>query len=222
VNLPEHVDPYDALLAVSNERRRAPVGGISRLQLAFAALKLLAAPVAPADWQERLKPVAIELADPHRLGGEDEVTAAIVNALARAARIDDDEQQWSDVVHNAGDQLHPDLRAIDVASCRSELRIVDDEVLTRVEMRLVVRNSRSLDELAWAVIPTTGRTSMTFTVPSSGGRIATQTTGRRLAAISRQPRASGGASTRNGWAVARPAGSPIPIWASAGDGRTAN
>ena len=65
----------------------------------------------------------------------------------------DPRERWSVLRQEMGGNLAPELRPIRVAWCIPELRLVDNEYVSRVETRLVVEDGTPLDELAQAVLP---------------------------------------------------------------------
>src|SRR6266536_2269640 len=155
VDFPEPLDAYAQLRAAAEERPdeqdRPRIHG---LHLAFAAMFVLGA--APrADFREQLDPVAGRLIDPD-LPPEtrDDAIRTVLDALERVARAEVAiEDRWAQVVEEAGRYLHPELRIIETAWCRPELREVDGEFVSRIETMLVVRDQRTLDQLALAVLP---------------------------------------------------------------------
>jgi len=156
VDFPEPLDDYAQLRAAAEERPdeqdRPRIHG---LHLAFAAMFVL--DVAPrADFREQLEPVvARRLIDPDMPPtNRDDAIQAVLDALERAARAEvPTEDRWARVVAEAGQHLHPELRIIESAWCRPELREVDDEFVSRIETMLVVRDQRTLEQLAPAVLP---------------------------------------------------------------------
>jgi hypothetical protein len=155
VDFPEPLDAYAQLRAAAEVRRdeedRPRIHG---LHLAFAAMFVLGD--APrADFREQLEPVAMRLIDPEAPPDvHDDAIRAVLDALERNARVEvAPEERWAQVVQEAGRYLDPELRKIETAWCRPELREVDDEFVSRIETMLVVRDQRTLDQLAPAVLP---------------------------------------------------------------------
>jgi len=154
VGFPEGLDPGQQL-AEAATAHRAEEGRrtVHRLQLAFAAMAVLGHEPGP-EVEDGARAVAVELADPET-GPDSEPRVANIAAALRSAASGDvpPRERWSYVVQNAAEDLHPELRKITRAWCGSELRSVDDEIMSRVETELIVEDASDLDRLAKAVLP---------------------------------------------------------------------
>jgi hypothetical protein len=169
VEFPEDLDPYAMLAEAAGEpgedRERPRVHG---LHLAFAAMTLLEGESPPSESRGNLLAVADRLIDPGEEPGvaRDRSAEVIVAALERAARPGlVAKQRWAQVVQEVTEQgarLDPELSAIEDAWCEPSLRRVENEIATRIETGLVVRDPRSLDQLALAVLPQNWKTCNDF------------------------------------------------------------
>ncbi len=164
VDFPEPLDAYAQLRAAAEERPdeedRPRIHG---LHIAFAAMFVLGA--APRmDFHEQLGPVATRLIIPDTPPDvRDDALRAVLDALERNARAGGAiEERWAQVVKEAGRYLHPELRIVETAWCRPELREVDDEFVSRIETMLVVRDQRTLEQLAPALLPQNWRSCNDF------------------------------------------------------------
>jgi hypothetical protein len=150
------MDPVELLRAAAEEPDELERPRPHPLHLAFAAMRVLRTrPLAPQA-RDQLRRVAARLIDPDAPPGDQEIAGAaeVAAALELAASPEvPEEKRWAVVVEAVGAQLHPELRVIREAWCRPELRQVDDELVSRIETRLVVDDQRSLEELAPAVLP---------------------------------------------------------------------
>lgn len=156
VDFPEGMDPFAQLEEAAAEPEERDRPRPHPLHLAFAAMRVLRERPGPPQVRENLRRVAARLVDPEAAPGDQGIAAAeaVAAALVRAAGPDvPEEERWTQVVAAVGPQLHPELRIIQEAWCRPSLRQVGDEIVPRIETRLVVDDQRSLDELAPAVVP---------------------------------------------------------------------
>jgi hypothetical protein len=157
LRLEEPRDPFTMLEAAAAEPDDPGRPRVHPLHLAFAAMRVLRRPGPPAPQaRERLRRVAARLVDPEAPPGNlaAEAVEAVATALEHAAGPGvGDRDRWALVVEAAGDHLDPRLAAIRQAWCDPELRRVGDEVVSRIETRLVVRDERTIAELAPAVLP---------------------------------------------------------------------
>jgi hypothetical protein len=107
---------------------------------------------APRD-DESFEPI-VQILAPRDQRAFPDVEVDLRTALARAGAPDiDPRERWSVLRQEMGGNLAPELRPIRVAWCIPELRLVDNEYVSRVETRLVVEDGTPLDELAQAVLP---------------------------------------------------------------------
>jgi hypothetical protein len=157
VRLEEPQDPsamLEAVAALPDDPGRPQV---HPLHLAFAALRVLREQRPPAPQaRERLLRVAARLVNPESPPEdfESEAVQAVATALQRAAAPDiDDRDRWAQVVEEAGGHLDRQLAAIQEAWCDPGLVQVGNEVASRIETRLRVREERTIEELAPAVVP---------------------------------------------------------------------
>jgi hypothetical protein len=158
VRLDEPGDALAMLEAAATEPDEPGRPPVHPLHLAFAAMQVLRQQPGPPEPQarERLRRVAARLANPEPppdgiAADSAEVVAA---ALEHAATADvDDKRRWSMVVEEADGHLDPQLAAIREAWCEPGLRQVGNEVASRIETRLVVRDERTIEELAPAAVP---------------------------------------------------------------------
>lgn len=107
-------------------------------------LDLIAQVIAPPD------PKALSDAAGGGVATGAEMAAALTNAGAPAV---DPRERWTMLREALGDRLAPELRPILVAWCVPELRLDNNEYVSRVETKLVVEDATPLDELAQAVLP---------------------------------------------------------------------
>jgi hypothetical protein len=157
VEFDEELDPFVRLQQAADEPDEPGRPGPHPLHLAFAAMRVARTGAGPPRVRrDNLRRVAARLLDPETPPGEQEIAAAdaVAAALERAAGPDVvEEDRWTQVVQAVGEQLRPELRIIREAWCRPSLRQVGDEVVSRIETRVVVDDQRSLDELTPAVVP---------------------------------------------------------------------
>jgi hypothetical protein len=152
-------DPLAMLEAAAGQPDDPERPRVHPLHLAFAAMRVLRQPPGPPDAtrvRERVRRVAARLVNPAAPPDDvsDEAVEAVTTALVEAAdpRVRD-RDRWARVVEEAGANLDPQLAAIREAWCDPGLRQVADEVASRIETRLVVRDDRTIGELAPAVLP---------------------------------------------------------------------
>jgi hypothetical protein len=157
VEFDEELNPFVRLQQAADEPDEPGRPGPHPLHLAFAAMRVARTGAGPPRVRrDNLRRVAARLLDPETPPGEQEIAAAdaVAAALERAAGPDVvEEDRWTQVVQAVGEQLRPELRIIREAWCRPSLRQVGDEVVSRIETRVVVDDQRSLDELTPAVVP---------------------------------------------------------------------
>ena len=157
VRLEESQDPLAMLQAAAEQPDDPGRPRVHPLHLAFAAMRVLRepGPLAPRA-REGLLRVAARLVDPEAPPGDlaaeavNAVTTALEHAAAPGVR---DQDRWTLLVEEAGDHLDPQLAAIREAWCDPGLRQVGGEVASRIETRLLVRDDRTIGELAPAVLP---------------------------------------------------------------------
>jgi hypothetical protein len=170
VEYPDDLDPYAMLAEAAGEpgedRERPRLHG---LHLAFGAMRLLERPEPPPPRSmDHLLAVADRLVDPRQEPGAARERSAevILEALTRASRPGvEPKRRWAQVVREVTDRgasLDPELAVIEDAWCEPSLREVDNEFASRIETRLVVRERRSLDQLALAVLPDNWKTCNDF------------------------------------------------------------
>ena len=155
LQLPSVGDSREALRRAARHLRDAGRPPVHRLQLAFAMMDVLhdelrldRADASLDDLQEvsaALLPEGDQTPD-----SQNRVLEAMRRAAARRV---DDPMRWQTWRSAVGDQQHGELSTIREAWCKSELRGYDDEIISRVETRLVVESDKSLDTLAHAVMP---------------------------------------------------------------------
>jgi hypothetical protein len=157
VRLEEPQDPVAMLEAAAEQPDDPGRPRVHPLHLAFAAMRVLREPGPQAPQaHERLLRVASRLVDPEARTGDlaAEAVEAVAAALERAAAPGvRDRDRWALLVEGAGEHLDPQLAAIREAWCEPGLRQVGDEVASRIETRLVVRDDRTIADLAPAVVP---------------------------------------------------------------------
>ena len=147
-------DPMDELVRAATLWKDPSGPRIHPLQLAFASMAVLgrAPDWAPRD-EETFEPIVQVLA-PRDQRASPDVDVDLRRALVRAGAPDvDPRKRWAVLRQEMGGNLAPELRPIRVAWCIPELRLVDNEYVSRVETRLVVEDGTPLDELAQAVLP---------------------------------------------------------------------
>jgi hypothetical protein len=153
----EERDPFAMLEAAAVEPDDPGHPRVHPLHYAFAAMRVMRESRAPdAQASEGLRAVAARLVDPEAPPGDraDEAVDAVTTALEHAAAPDvADKDRWALMVREAGDYLDPQLASIRQAWCDPELRQVGDEIASRIETRLLVRDERTIKELAPAVLP---------------------------------------------------------------------
>jgi hypothetical protein len=121
------------------------------LHLAFATMSVLRNGTRPLDQGPLVPaPVVGVLADPAQPGGVPRVEEALRKAASPTLGKRD---RWKTLVAEAGDQLDPELRKIDDTWCENGVSRLDNEMVARVETRLVVSEPKEMDELAFAVMP---------------------------------------------------------------------
>ena len=147
-------DPMDELVRAAMQWEEASGPRIHPIQLAFASMAVLGR---EPDWTPRdgesFEPI-VQILAPRDQRAAPDADVDLRLALTRAGAPDvDPRERWSVLRQEMGDNLAPVLRPIRVAWCINELRLVDDEYVSRVETRLVVEDGTPLDELAQAVLP---------------------------------------------------------------------
>ena len=157
VRLEESQDPLAMLQTAAEQPDDPGRPRVHPLHLAFAAMRVLGQPGPPGPQaREGLRRIAARLVDPKAPPGDlaAEAVEAVATALEHAAGPGvGDHDRWARVVEEAGDHLDPQLAAILEAWCDPGLRQVGNEVASRIETRLVVRDDRTIEELAPAVLP---------------------------------------------------------------------
>jgi hypothetical protein len=189
VRLERPRDPLAMLEAAADEPDDPGRPRVHPLHLAFAAMRVLREPGPPRPQvRDQLVRVAARLADPEAPPGEIAAlrTDAIARALENAAALDvDDKDRWRLVVEEAEDHLDPRLADIREAWCEPGLRQVGNEICSRIETRLVVRDNRTIEELAPAALPDNWKRCNDFfcdLIPVPGRRCPGATEGELTAA----------------------------------------
>ncbi|HKR52545.1 MAG TPA: hypothetical protein VJT72_23800 [Pseudonocardiaceae bacterium] len=123
---------------------------IPRLQLALAAMDVIHGAPRPLELSDPLRPVVQLLVDPTpRFSDvEEPVTAALESAAALPRK-----ERWAQVNQQVGPLLLRELADTSQAWCERELRSVGNEVVSRVKTTHVVRNPKTLDQIARAILP---------------------------------------------------------------------
>lgn len=146
------LDAYSQLQAAAESIDEQQRPRIHQLQLARALMAVLQRADPPEDGLRPLRPVVELLVDPGLRLDDIDPVSAVYDALKNAAN-SAIEMRWSQVVEEVGQYLHPELSVIPESWCRSELRSVDNEIVSRIETKLVVRHSRDLQQIAPAALP---------------------------------------------------------------------
>jgi hypothetical protein len=145
-------DPMDLLVEAAAEWPAPGRYHVHRVHLAFAATSVLRHGTRPLD-QRSLVPDSVVRVLADREAGAAGV-AHVERALRKAAsptlgRRD----RWKTLVREARDHLHPELRKIDDTWCDNGVSRLGNELVARVETRLVVTEPKEMDDLALAVLP---------------------------------------------------------------------